>query len=211
MPAAAQNTKPQGSETAREKLLEAASDLMTERGSTDISLSDIAGRSGQNSALVKYYFGNKSGLFIELLRRDLGPRMDQLRHLTAMEISPEEKLRLHITGIVNAYYKHPYVNRLMHDLMADDDEEQAQIIVNEFSKPIANAQKKILREGLKAGVFRKVDPMLFFYELIGACDHLFFGRYSLKYAFSIARIDEKLKDRYIKHLFEVAIRGIQAD
>ncbi len=46
------------------KLLVAAGDLMIERNSTDISLSDIAEKSGVNSALVKYHFGNKDGLLL---------------------------------------------------------------------------------------------------------------------------------------------------
>ncbi|MFX8620540.1 TetR family transcriptional regulator, partial [Acinetobacter baumannii] len=55
---------------AAARLLAAASSLMIERGSTEISLGDISERSGVNSALVKYHFGNKTGLLIALLERD---------------------------------------------------------------------------------------------------------------------------------------------
>ena len=41
--------------------LVAASELMIERSSIDVSLSDIAQKSGVNAALVKYHFGNKDG------------------------------------------------------------------------------------------------------------------------------------------------------
>ncbi|MFX8719852.1 TetR/AcrR family transcriptional regulator, partial [Acinetobacter baumannii] len=40
------------------KLLVAAGDLMIERNSTEVSLSEIAQKSGVNAALVKYHFGN---------------------------------------------------------------------------------------------------------------------------------------------------------
>ena len=33
-----------------------------------------------------------------------------------MDISPQDKLRIHISGMVNTYYQYPYVNRLMHEL-----------------------------------------------------------------------------------------------
>ena len=74
-----------GSSTAesRERLLEAAGQLMAERGTTDISLSEIAARSGVNSALVKYYFGNKAGMLMALLRRRLGQGMADLQQLPA--------------------------------------------------------------------------------------------------------------------------------
>src|SRR5690242_9548867 len=99
------------------KLLVAASDLMTEKNSVDISLSDIAQRSGINAALVKYHFGNKEGLLLALLARDARAEMVNLEYLVDQPISPVEKMRLHIAGIVNAYYRFPYLNRLIHFLL----------------------------------------------------------------------------------------------
>ena len=52
---------------ARELLLQTASDIMREGDIVDISLSELSLRSGLNSALVKYYFGNKAGLMRALL------------------------------------------------------------------------------------------------------------------------------------------------
>ncbi|MBY0392866.1 MAG: TetR/AcrR family transcriptional regulator, partial [Novosphingobium sp.] len=56
---------------ARELLLETASQIMREGDQVDISLSELSLRSGLNSALVKYYFGNKAGMLGELLDRDM--------------------------------------------------------------------------------------------------------------------------------------------
>ena len=53
------NRLPGGKNTTAEKLLVAASGLMIERSSIEVSLSDIAQKSGVNAALVKYHFGNK--------------------------------------------------------------------------------------------------------------------------------------------------------
>ncbi len=61
-----QTAQPQQSVTAA-KLLKAAGELMTERNSIDISLSELAKKSGINAALVKYHFGNKDGLLLALL------------------------------------------------------------------------------------------------------------------------------------------------
>jgi AcrR family transcriptional regulator len=55
-------------------LLKAAGELMTERNSIDISLSELAKKSGINAALVKYHFGNKDGLLLALLARDSSPK-----------------------------------------------------------------------------------------------------------------------------------------
>ena len=58
-----------GKNSTAEKLLVAASELMIGRASIEVSLSDIALKSGVNAALVKYHFGNKDGLLLALLAR----------------------------------------------------------------------------------------------------------------------------------------------
>src|SRR5260370_3391658 len=100
-----------------EKLGVAASELMIERSSIDISLSDIAQKSGVNAALVKYHFGNKDGLLLALLARDAATEMTQLEYLLAQPITPTAKLKLHIAGIIRAYHQFPYMNRLIDYLL----------------------------------------------------------------------------------------------
>lgn len=192
----------------REQLLIAAGELMVERGSTDVSLSDIAVRSGLNSALVKYYFGNKAGLMLALLRKVLGPALTQLQHLLEMDLSPEDKLRVHISGMINAYFEHPYVNRLMHQLLSEDATTFGPLIAEEFSKPVAEAQKRILEEGMNARVFRAVDPLLFYFQVVGACDQLFYGRYQLEHIFGVTTVTSALKRRFVDHLYNVVLEGI---
>ena len=68
-----------GKNATAEKLLVAASELMIERSSIEVSLSDIAQKSGVNAALVKYHFGNKDGLLLALLARDAATEMDESR------------------------------------------------------------------------------------------------------------------------------------
>ena len=82
---------------ARELLLETASQIMREGDQVDISLSELSLRSGLNSALVKYYFGNKAGMLGELLDRDMVAIIKSVGALLAKDhMSPEAKLRQHI-------------------------------------------------------------------------------------------------------------------
>lgn len=192
----------------RELLLDAASDLMIETSSTDVSLSDIAQRSGMNSALVKYYFGNKVGLQLALLRKVLGKSVSDLQHLCAMDISPVEKLRIHISGTVNGFARYPYVNRLMHHILAQDDGQYGEIIASEFGRPLAKGQKLILEEGERTGELRSINPMFFYFQLIGACDHFFYGQFQLKHMFGVTEIDESLKKQYIDHLIMTMLNGV---
>jgi AcrR family transcriptional regulator len=194
--------------TTAEKLLEAASDLMIERSSTDVSLSDIAQKSGVNAALVKYHFGNKDGLLLALLARDAATEMANLDYLIAQPITPTEKLKLHIAGIIRAYRRFPYMNRLIHYLLHESSAEAADEVSKFFVAPLLDFHRSLLAEGIKAGEFRKIDPVLFYTSLIGACDHLFFGRHAMSRATGIGPVTDEVCRDYIKHMEALICGGV---
>ena len=67
---------------------------MREGDVVDISLSELSLRSGLNSALVKYYFGNKAGMLKALLDRDMENIVKSVDALLSKDdMSPEAKLR----------------------------------------------------------------------------------------------------------------------
>ena len=93
---------------ARELLLQTASTIMREGDVVDISLSELSLRSGLNSALVKYYFGNKAGLLKALLDRDMATVVKSVEALLAKDdMAPDAKLRLHISRCIDTYYAYP--------------------------------------------------------------------------------------------------------
>jgi AcrR family transcriptional regulator len=189
------------------KLLLAAGNLMIERNSTEISLSEIAERSGVNAALVKYHFGNKDGLLLALLARDAKAEIENLAFVMDQPISPTEKLRRHIAGIINAYYRFPYLNRLIHLLLHDGSEATAKEVNRFFVTPLFEFQRRLLAEGIAAGEFRKFDPVLFYTSLVGACDHLFYGR-QMGSRFARGAITEDARRQYIAHMTDLILGGM---
>jgi AcrR family transcriptional regulator len=191
-----------------EKLLLAASALMIERSSIDVSLSDIAQKSGVNAALVKYHFGNKDGLLLALLARDAETEVANLEYLLSQPISPTEKLKLHIAGIIRAYRRFPYMNRLIHYLLHETSEEAASEVSKFFVAPLLDFQRRLLSEGIRAGEFRKVDPVFFYTSLIGACDHLFFGRKAMSRASGVGPVTDQVCRDYIRHVEALICAGM---
>jgi len=194
--------------TTADKLLLAASELMIERSSIDISLSDIAQKSGANAALVKYHFGNKDGLLLALLARDAATEVANLEYLLSQPITPTEKLRLHIGGIIRAYRRFPYMNRLIHYLLHETSAEAASEVSKFFVAPLLDFHRRLLAEGVRAGEFRKVDPVLFYTSLIGACDHLFFGRQAMSRASGVGPVTDQVCRDYIKHMEALLCGGM---
>src|SRR5947209_5526026 len=123
--------KPMRNPTA-DKLILAASELMIERHSIEFSLSELSQRSGVNSALVKYHFGNKEGLLLALAENVAAVQLENLDYLLRQPITPVAKLRLHIGGIINAYYRYPYINRLLHFLLHESSPQAASAVSKFF-------------------------------------------------------------------------------
>ena len=141
---------PAAKNATAEKLLVAASELMIERSSIEVSLSDIAQKSGVNAALVKYHFGNKDGLLLALLARDAATEVANLEYLLAQPIPPTAKLKLHIAGIIRAYHRFPYMNRLIHYLLHESSAEAADEVSKFFVAPLLDFHRRLLAEGIEA-------------------------------------------------------------
>src|SRR6266478_1241368 len=197
-----------GKNSTAEKLLVAASELMIERASIEVSLSDIAQKSGVNAALVKYHFGNKDGLLLALLARDAATEIAQLEYLISQPITATEKLRLHIGGIIRAYHQFPYMNRLIHYLLHESSPEAADEVSKFFVAPLLEFHRRLLAEGVRCGEFRNIDPVLFYTSLIGACDHLFFGRHAMSRATGVGPVTDEVCRQYIKHMEALICGGM---
>ncbi|MDF8332200.1 TetR family transcriptional regulator [Novosphingobium cyanobacteriorum] len=193
-------------ESSRNLFLRAAGELMTERGSLEVSLSDIAQKAQLNSALVKYYFGSKDGLLLALTEHVLSTGIAQLQGLLEMDISVLEKLKIHINGITATYLRYPFVNRLIHLMMAKP--ETGAYVAKHVSRPLAEAHRRLLEEGVAAGVLVPINPMMFHLIVVGACDQLFFGQHVLKHAFDVDRIDEDLRREYTRTLLDLILNGL---
>ncbi|MEN9683405.1 MAG: hypothetical protein RLZZ427_1156 [Pseudomonadota bacterium] len=195
---------------ARELLLQTASDIMREGDIVDISLSELSLRSGLNSALVKYYFGNKAGLMKALLDRDMADIVSSLDALMAKDMAPEARLRRHIGGMVDTYFKTPYLNRLLMRLVRESDDDEAQRIANAYLAPLHRAYDKLIKDGVKQGVFRDVNPQLFYFTATGAADRFFSTRLVLKHCFDTDSLTEELRDAYREHCIDFIMAGILA-
>lgn len=195
----------------RDALLDAASDLMREQDTVEIGILDISARAKVNHGMIRYYFGSKEGMLLKLLDRDVGKRIRQLGALLRLDMSPTERMRIHLEGILDTYYQIPYLNRLIQTMVRDASPQHVDHIADELLKPIANAQHRIIEEGIAKGEFRKVDPKLFYFNTIGAADGLYSNRFTLSAVFDgIPAADDRLHERYKRHTVETLMAGLRA-
>lgn len=165
-----------GDAGSRELLLRAADTLMTESGTADASLHAIARRAGVTAPLATYHFGSKQGLLLALVERVTGRSRGQMEALLALDVDARTRLRLHITGIVRTYARHPWLLSLLNQLLRGPDEAAAARVKAEFVTPLIDTQRRIVEDGIASGQFRAVDPEQLYFIIIGACQYLFSAR-----------------------------------
>ncbi|MCG2591444.1 TetR/AcrR family transcriptional regulator [Ramlibacter sp. XY19] len=129
------------------RLVQAARELVAERGLSGLKVVDVASRAGANVALINYHFGGRDGLLDEVIRgmaaQIAGERLDRLSLLLATESSPDprEVLRCWIQPwIENVQRPHNReVMQMMLHLMfaADVDRKRKEHVLEESVKVTA--------------------------------------------------------------------------
>jgi AcrR family transcriptional regulator len=91
--------KERGESEVRQRLLEAAMHAFLEKDYQRVSMRRVAQDAGSNMSMIYYYFGNKEGLFEEVLRLWLQPLIDNMKSPQS-EASPDS-----IEAFFHMYYR----------------------------------------------------------------------------------------------------------
>lgn len=190
----------------REKLLEAAGQVFAERGYYKATIREICHIAKTNVAAVNYTFGDKLGLYTEVLRECVrAPEMAQITAALDAAHSPEEVVRraIHV--------------RLKSLCARERPEWGVRIMMHEFSQPtpamsrVVDGMRPVYTRMLKAlGAMLGLPPE---HEKTRLCNNSIFGQV-LFYAFSqpvLSRLQPELKltpeqvERIADHITEFSL------
>src|SRR5260221_6042857 len=200
---------PQRADATREKLLAATHELLRERVGGSVSVNKICACAGANVAMVKYCFGSKDGLIAALIGRIVEGFVRELAALDARPLRASDKLRIHVAEIVRNYVRYPYLNRLVSAQLSGAGARGVAHLSRDFAIPARDWYRRLLADGLESGEFRAIDPTLFFFTVIGLAE-FFFTAQPLLRGFDVDQVDDALLDRYIAHVTEMVLHGVQA-
>lgn len=80
----------------RQRLLDAAAELFAERGFDGVSVRELCQAAGANVAAVNYHFGDKLGLYSELMETAVRRMRERLAAVEGAGGTAEERLRVYI-------------------------------------------------------------------------------------------------------------------
>jgi AcrR family transcriptional regulator len=140
--------------STRERVLQAADRLWSERGVKGASLEDIARDAAVTKPTLYYYFADKSGLFTEMVCSVLEQHGAGLRTATRAASTARERLVAAAAYLIRAQCSGP---RLLRDggvsLTIDQLSQTRSAFFRHFFSPL----QQVLDEGVRAGELRSID------------------------------------------------------
>lgn len=182
---------------------------MRERQTLELSFNEVAEQAQVNPSLIGYYFGSKRGFMLALMERDSLASHDDLKHLLESPYSPMQKLRYHVSGMINFYERYPYINRLLGLLTREAPDAEARDIAERFIKPIVSAYEQLIQQGVECGEFRPMSAMNLYFMMIGMCEEVFVSRSTMRYCFGADQLSQADKRAFIADVTAFCASGIR--
>ena len=154
-------------------ILEVAEQLFAEKGFDGTSVRDIAGRAGVNLAMISYYFGSKEKLMAALVEYRSNYTRGILEEINKDELlTPWEKIDklvdLYVDKILTNYRFHCIMTSHLPTVQSNDIKE----MITDIKTKNYEEVRKLIQEGQRKKVFRKVDIELTVGTVMGTITHI---------------------------------------
>ena len=158
--------KERAATSRRAEILRSAVAAFRRRGYHGSSVDEIAGTLGMTKGNLYYYFKNKEEILFFCHDWSLDILLDRLAEVQAQGGPPDRQLRRLIVAFVHMIIDELHGTALTLDLQALSPAHLKRVIAkrDRFDKGI----RRILEEGVRAGLFRPADPKLLSFAMLGA-------------------------------------------
>lgn len=159
-------------QAVRDQILRTAADLFRQHGYRATTLDGIAARLGMSKATLYTYFRAKEEILAVISRETIATFARELAIIVRSRLSPEEKLR----RMVQQHVRLVLSNRSFLTVFFSEETS----LPPRFARALAREKDRydksveaIIREGIRKGVFRPLEPRLVVYGLLGMVNWLY--------------------------------------
>ena len=192
----------------RAALLDAAQEILAEKGLPRVTVREVAERAGVKPALVNYYFGSKDDLLRAVADRISAKLLASIGAVVSQAGGAEERLANMVRAAVSVIGADHYAPRLIAEqVLFGEDEVIDDFVTNFASKNLENFTQ-VLQDGQRIGVFRDVNPMFLIPALFGSSLFFFLAEPIMKRLYGIPEITPEIAQQFAEHQVELLLNGI---
>ena len=144
-------------ETARNHLSASALKLFNRKGYAGTTVREIVAEAGVTKPVLYYYFGNKEGIYIELLEGSFKKLEDLLDSFHSEEGKVSEKLMTLYDRFFQLICENIETVRLMHSIYYGPPQGAPFYDFEAYHRKLQDAVGRLVEEGVRTGEFRNLD------------------------------------------------------
>jgi AcrR family transcriptional regulator len=151
--------RPDVSETRKDQILDAATDVFAEKGFNGTRMDDIVQKSGLSKGTLYWYFNSKDEIIVNILERMFSREFEELENLVDSEETATERLLFFTERAIEDVRRMLRLMPLAYEFVAwafrrKFVQEAFKRYINRFMDVLV----PIIQQGIDAGEFRKIDP-----------------------------------------------------
>jgi AcrR family transcriptional regulator len=154
--------------SVRQRLLEGAAELFTQKGYASTSVREIVAAAGVTKPVLYYYFRNKGGIYLELMQGAFS-KMDSLLAQSREDQGTVTQRVLHLCDrLYSLFMEHIRVARVMYAIYYGPHQGAPSFDFDAYHNKFREALQRLMQEGVRTGEFRKGNPEEMAWAIIGA-------------------------------------------
>jgi AcrR family transcriptional regulator len=153
---------------ARQRLLSCATQLFTQKGYTATTVREIVGAAGVTKPVLYYYFRNKEGIYLELIREAFAKfdaLLDSFRGLRGGVI---ERLLSLFGQVFSLFMENIEVARLMYSIYYGPPQGAPFFDFDTYHMKFQDTTRRLVKEGIHKGEFHMGNANDMVWAIIGA-------------------------------------------
>jgi len=191
----------------RQALLGAGEELFSARGFDGVPIEDIAERAGVNKALISYHFRGKRGLYTAVLESTFAEMAARVEAIEAGAKDAAEALRAMLEAFAGVARERPgFPTLFLREVLATGIDSA----VLPYLLRIVGISRRLAERGVREGLFRPVDPLLFHFALVGSIVFFFSTERARRRAVADGLVPFAMPDpgAFVRFLEETTLRGL---
>lgn len=152
----------------RKRLLTAALELFTKKGYAATSVREIVAVAGVTKPVLYYYFGNKEGIYLELMREPFKQFEELLDAYPGDGRSVAELIARLCESVFDLFVEHLDTARLMYSIYYGPPQGAPFFDFDEYHAKLQDKIRMLVNDGVDAGEFSGIDTGDVMWIIIGA-------------------------------------------